>query len=163
MFNFLVTSMTDAWDFQAYEYDKSRFLEYTTSDIASKFQRLTSNQVEILKSYPCLFAYEGNDQEIRAGKLTNIIIRDTTIAIEFELNKDVKPFTFNDLKGIASLMDIRQWEMNRTHWAIKDANLYECLLKAGLIPIKNRTIRKISERADLFPEPDVEEMAISSV
>ena len=31
------------------------------------------------------------------------------------------------------MLDIRDWEMNRTHWAVKDENLFERLVAAGVL------------------------------
>ena len=45
MYNFLVTAREGAWDKTAYEYDRGRFLEYTSDDIASRFQELKEPQI----------------------------------------------------------------------------------------------------------------------
>ncbi|MDF7937140.1 hypothetical protein P4813_15150, partial [Listeria monocytogenes] len=58
MYNFLVTSREGAWE-SGYEYDKSRFLEYTNDDIAASFKELKEPQLKALMELPCLFAYEG--------------------------------------------------------------------------------------------------------
>ena len=59
MFNFLVTSKVGAWDHAGYEYERGRFLEYTSDDIAASFRELKAAQIKALVDLPCLFAYEG--------------------------------------------------------------------------------------------------------
>ena len=133
MYNFLVTAMEGAWDNQSYEIDKSRFLEYTTESIAELFKPINSNAIDALMSYPCIFAYEGYVQDMRVGKLTSIKDRGRRLFIEFEFYQNIPPIPFADIERIAHLLDIRDWEINRTHWAIKDEDLFERLVSAGLL------------------------------
>lgn len=133
MYNLLVTAHKGAWDQKSYEFDRSRFLEYTTESIAGIFQFLTQNLIENLKGYPCLFAYEGNEEDIRIGKFTSIEEKGRILSVEFELDQNIPPISFKEIKPITTSLDIRNWEMNRTHWAIKDKDLFECLEEAGIL------------------------------
>lgn len=133
MYNLLVTSKTGAWEQSFYEFDKSRFLEYTTESIAEAFKSLTPSLIETLKGYPCLFAYEGDREDLRVGRFTSIKERGRNLLIEFEFDHNIPPILFDAIKPIASLLDIRDWEMNRTHWAVKDENLFERLVTAGIL------------------------------
>lgn len=133
MYNLLVTARDGAWDEEFYELDKSRFLEYTNEDIASALKELNSSHIDNLKNYPSLFAYEGEDSDVRIGYLTSIKERGRNLMIEFEFEENIAPIPFERIKPIASLLDIRSWEMNRTHWAVKDEDLFEILQKKGII------------------------------
>jgi hypothetical protein len=133
MYNLLVTAIDGAWDKGFYEYDKSRFLEYTNEDIASVLNGLSESHIENLKSYPCLFAYEGEDSDARIGYLTAIKERGRNILIEFEFQQDIDPIPFGQIQPIAPLLDIRGWEMNRTHWAVKDEDLFARLRANGIL------------------------------
>lgn len=133
MYNLLVTARSGAWEQPFYEFDKSRFLEYTTASIAEAFKTLAPNLIETLKGYPCLFAYEGDEEDLRIGILTSIKERGRNLFIEFELDQNIPPIPFDAIKPIAPLLDIRDWEMNRTHWAVKDENLFERLVTAGIL------------------------------
>lgn len=140
MYNLLVTAREGAWDNGFYEYDKSRFLEYTNDTIASALNELSESHIENLKSYPCLFAYEGEDADVRIGYLTSIKERGRNILIEFEFQKDIDPIPFGTIQPIAPLLDIRSWEMNRTHWAVKDEELFERLRERGIIDYDKQII-----------------------
>lgn len=133
MYNLLVTAKRGAWDEPFYEFDKSRFLEYTTEPVAEAFKSLTPSLIEILKGYPCIFAYEGEDQDLRIGKLTSVKEKGRKLLIEFELDEDIPPIPFTEIEPIAPLLDIRDWEINRTHWAVKDEDLFGRLVTAGLL------------------------------
>jgi hypothetical protein len=133
MYNLLVTARDGAWDEGFYEFDKSRFLEYTTEGIASALKELSNSHIENLKSYPSLFAYEGEDFDVRIGYLTSIKESGRNVLIEFEFQQDIAPIPFYKIKPIAPLLDIRSWEMNRTHWAVKDEDLFERLRTRGIL------------------------------
>lgn len=133
MYNLLVTAREGAWDEKSYEFYRSRFQEYTTESIAAIFQSLTPDLIENLKGYPCLFAYGGDINELRIGKLNLIKERGRKIFIEFELNENLPPIPFERIKPLAMLLDFRNWKMNRTHWAVKDEGLFLRLKDAGII------------------------------
>ncbi|MBO9644308.1 MAG: FRG domain-containing protein [Pseudacidovorax sp.] len=134
MYNLLVTGKSDAWDAGIYEYDKSRFLEYTNDEIAARFKELKSRQLSSLKKFPCLFAYEADYAPARVGKITDIRDRGHSLVIEFELDQSLPPINLDKADAVKLRLDIRGWEMNRTHWAVKDAQLMETLRKHELIP-----------------------------
>jgi hypothetical protein len=135
MYNLIVTAAEGAWDKTFYKVDRSRFLEYTTDELASSFTKLTPIAVEMLKSIPCLFAYEeATGGGMRIGTLKEIKERGRDILIEFEFDESIPPLDYDDVKPIADLLDIRGWEMNRTHWAVKDEDLLGRLRTAALIP-----------------------------
>lgn len=146
MYNLLVTAMYGAWDKGFYEYDKSRFLEYTNDDIASVLKELSESHIENLKSYPCLFAYEGEDSDVRIGYLTAIRERGRNLLIEFEFQQDIDPIPFEQIQPIAPLLDIRGWEMNRTHWAVKDEDLFKRLRDRGILEPDKQTKTTKQER-----------------
>jgi len=145
MYNLLVSADEKAWDTPYYyEYDRSRFLEYTNDSIAKTFQYLTEENIEALKSYPCIFAYENTDLDVRIGTLKSIKERNRTIWIEFEFYEDIPPIPFYEIKPLAPYLDIRDWEMSRTHWAVKDEDLLDRL--QSILDLSHE------ERQDLYDE-----------
>ncbi len=136
MFNFLVTAKDGAWTLPAYTYERSRFLEYTSSEIADRFQELKEPQLSTLQGLPCLFAYEGKDEPMRVGRLKSIKLRNDgrTLYLVPELDPNIPPIAFGRIEPYQHALDIRDWELNRTHWAIKDEDLFEVLTTAGVIP-----------------------------
>ena len=143
MYNLLVTAEEGAWDRFFYEFDRSRFLEYTNDKVAKAFKGLTGKHIATLKSFPCVFAYEGTGNKVRIGYLKSIKEQGRSILIEYEFHPEIPEIPFSSLKPIAPLLDIRDWEMNRTHWAVKDENLFERLQAASLIkPDPDKTPKK---------------------
>jgi FRG domain len=150
LYNLFVTAQEGAWDAQGYEYDRGRFLEYTPDDVVASFKDLKSRQLDALQKLPCLFAYEGKEP-MRVGKLNSIKLRGRALLIEFELDKDIPPIAYDAIFPIRTLLDIRDWEMNRTHWAVKDEDLFARLRSAGLLP--QGTAQPPAPEARPDPEP----------
>ncbi|QLE97781.1 FRG domain-containing protein [Neptunomonas phycophila] len=146
MYNLLVTARDGAWNEESYEFDKSRFLEYTNEDIASALKELSSSHIENLKNYPSLFAYEGEDSDVRIGYLKSIQELGRNLLIEFEFEEYIAPIPFKQIKLVAPQLDIRSWEMNRTHWAVKDADLFEILRKRGILETERASRKSKQER-----------------
>ena len=151
MFNFLVTASEGAWDSPGYEYPRGRFLEYTSDEIAERFQQLKDLQLKALTELPCLFAYEGTEEPMRVGRLKVVKLRNTgsLLYIQPELDPQIPPIPFDRIKPLQVALDIRDWELSRTHWAIKDEDLFEVLRAAGLMP--GRTPSPKVSKADLPP------------
>lgn len=132
MYNLLVTSNVGAWDVSAYEFDRERFGEYTVETLRDRFKKLTAARIEELKSFPALFAYEGQMEIVRVGYIRRIKERGKSLLIEYEFEEDISPFKFSEIADLQVQLDIGKWEMNRTHWAVKDEDLFEILAAAGL-------------------------------
>lgn len=159
MYNFLVTAKPGAWENTWYEFDRSRVLEYTPDELISIFGDLASPQLDALKELPCLFAYEGSEP-MRVGKLINIKLRGRALVIEFELDNNIPPIPFERVKAIRGLLDIREWEMSRTHWAVKNEDLFDRLTRENLLP--NETVAQPSSPGDL-PQPKPANSEVASV
>jgi len=163
MYNLFVTAMEQAWDKPFYEYDRSRFLEYTNDKLVKYFKDLTNKKITLLESLPCLFAYEGTKSSVRIGKLKSIEERERTILIKYELYTDIPEIPFSSIEPIAKLLDIRDWEMNRTHWAVKDEDLIEILDSASLIKSNQIKPSPISRKIDDLTETDISLPKITSI
>ncbi|WP_430391676.1 FRG domain-containing protein [Dyella sp. 20L07] len=160
MYNLLVTGERNAWSRTTYEFDRSRFLEYTSDDIATRFKELTPDQVTVLKGIPSLFAYEGTSEPMRVGKLRNIAVNGRNVRIKFEFDEAIAPIPFELVKPLQLDLDIRAWELNRTHWAVKNENLLRHLRAAGLVPETVKVPGTAQEGPPLAPEQGV---AVGSV
>jgi len=154
MFNFLVTAAPGAWDKLSYEYPRGRFLEYTSDDIAASFRELKSQQLSALTGMPCLFAYEGTDEPMRIGRLKTVKLRENgrSLLVVPEIDQSIPPIPFDAIEPLQALLDIRGWELSRTHWAIKDEDLFQVLTEAG-IALNTAPPSKIS-KANLPPMAD---------
>jgi hypothetical protein len=161
MYHLLVTAEEGAWEEAFYEYDRSRFLEYTDEKTAKVFHKLTEKHIVTLLTWPCLFAYEGTKGDVRVGRLRTIKERGRSIRIEFRFSPGIPPIPFASIQPIAALLDIRDWEMNRTHWALKDEDLTQRLRDAGLI--QPGTDQSVPTPAVQLPDAATSSYAVSTV
>lgn len=107
--------------------DSSRFLEYTAPDVKEKVK----DNLFKTRDYPCLIMNEGNNPDIYLGRIIKIDVEGRYLIIYFNVINEVK-LKFSDIEPFVSKFDIRDWEISRTHWAVKDRNLDEALLSNDL-------------------------------
>ncbi|WP_404982770.1 FRG domain-containing protein [Cobetia marina] len=127
MYNLLVTANTKAWESNSYSFYKNRFLEFTNDDIYAVFKSFNKADMDKLKSYPCLFAYEGFKEGIKLGWLTDIEESSDSVIIEFEVIASIENSSLQGYSALLEDLDIRSWETHRTHWAVKDKDLFRVL------------------------------------
>ncbi|URW75919.1 TIR domain-containing protein [Sphingomonas donggukensis] len=132
MYNLFVSAGADAWNGQPWTIEIGRCVrEYTDKDITAKFGELDAVAIAELKLLPCIFAYEnGNNKNPNFGIITDVTRRAAQVRVEYELHP-VAPFlTWQDMDTLAFELDLSKWEMNRTHWAVKNLNLQQELARA---------------------------------
>lgn len=127
MYNFLVSGWEEEWQGAPSTFDLSRCVsqhEYTDKQIAEKYGSLDQAALAELTRLPCIFAYEAaRELDPKFGLIREVTVRRRQARIEYELIP-VQPFlTPADFDTLAFELDIGNWEMNRTHWAVKDVNL----------------------------------------
>jgi len=135
VYNLVMAFDSEAWTGRRYAISKDRFGEYTAEALKSRFQPLTAEAVEELSSLPTLFAYElQRELPARLGQVTRVRYSSRNeMRFEFSLFDEVEPISPEQLEDFAWDLDIGKWELNRTHWAIKDVNLFSVLKETGLV------------------------------
>lgn len=150
MFNFLVTASEGAWNGEPYFIDRSRFLEYTDDDTRFTFQSLSDDAKLQLTTFPTLFAYEDmHDEPARVGWIKDIHTRGSAVRVTYELSPEFPPISQQALGELVWELEIGAYELSRTHWAVKRANLIDTLQKAGLVP--EQKTAELQESIDLPP------------
>ena len=130
IYNLLISCDEDAWESNSFKLDRSRFLEYTDQDVKEKFTTLGTAEIDSIKNYPCIFAYEDVcKKDARIGYITDIMVRRDKIKITFQKGNVL---SLENLHALTFELDIRDLELNRTHWAIKRVNLNKELQVLGI-------------------------------
>lgn len=134
MYNLFVTADCDAWDGTPGIFDLSRCLrEYTDDKLKERYAQLSDENISQLQLYPCLFAYESAcDKPAKLGHLTRITKRGHRVRVEYAIETDSPELPSDDLARLEWDLDIGNWEMSRTHWALKDVDLHTVLSHAGI-------------------------------
>ena len=122
MYNLIVIGYDDeTWiENRSVSISYSRFLEYTDTEISKNIR----SDLKLIYEYPCLFMAEGKNSDVYLGRILKFNIVGRNVLINFDI-LDEAVLDFSAIEPYASDLDIRQWEINRTHWAVKNVNLYE--------------------------------------
>lgn len=129
-YNLIVYGDSEALNGEPLILDLSRCIrEYTDQEVKEKYSGLTEANIREIKRFPCIFAYENYcEQDPKFGLIRDVVTRKEKVKIEYELIELEKFISFKELNDMAFELDIGSWEMNRTHWAIKNVNLTKELL-----------------------------------
>ena len=138
MYNLLVSGNEDAWNGEPFVIERSRCVaaaEYTDHGIADRFADLDAERIRELRSLPCVFAYEtpcGKDPKF--GALGEVKPRvGGVLRIDYAI-MPCEPFaTAANLLSEKIALDIGEWELHRTHWAVKDVDLAQELGRLGIV------------------------------
>ena len=148
MYNLFVTGEFGYWErHRSYKLELSRTSEFLDPGILGKYRKCLSTR----KDLPCLFSYEGLEGHGRVGKLVSVREDDGVCTVEYQLTYALPPIpifskdTYLRL-GCVDRKRNQGWpEWERTHWAVKDIDLYnvvaeiygEKLLDANLLPVND--------------------------
>lgn len=131
MYNLLVRA--GGWSESRGEIDYSRMFEYTENYIRNRFITNDSIEIDSLIKMPCLFMqetwYDSSQQNARVGAIISAIKSGNVMRIEYAFDGSVPPLTNEQIKEVAREFDIAEFEFSRTHWAVKDIDLYKVLLR----------------------------------
>lgn len=134
MYNLLVSSDAGAWRGEEHIFDVGRCVrEYTEDSLIDTYGGWKPDQIEQLRSFPCIFAYEAvHELPPKFGLIKEIVKRGDKVRINYEI-QDVDPFlSAKRLGELGFELDITKWELNRTHWALKNVDLPKELVREGI-------------------------------
>ena len=133
MYNLLMTAESGAWQRPTWTIPSGRLFEHTHDAIKARFVSMDDRAIADLMGLPALFAYERYNREpARVGRITSIQRRASEIAISWSPDPQVAPIPPEVLETLLTELDIGKYEVNRTHWAVKDVDLGHVLQFSGL-------------------------------
>jgi hypothetical protein len=134
LFNLLISYNPETWDLSPYECDKSRaVVEYTADEISERYKFFDENAIEELKSFPTLFVTENEATESRIGYITNIKVINRSVVLDYELDPILPALPIGAIESMRVDIDLGEWELSRTHWAVKDEPIFDILIRHGYI------------------------------
>ena len=119
----------EQYEGDSFTIENGRIFEYTNTAVTQKFSQLTLEDIDEIISLPALFLpeYSDSNQDIKTGffgKLVEIDKRTGYTKLEFHKECEI------DLNSVVlrqADLKLEGWELSRTHWAIKRANLMDIL------------------------------------
>ena len=130
MYNLLVTSEPNYWSkYDHFKLGYDRFCEYTEEGIKSHFEADLNKLTEL----PCLFAYEGLNNNGSVGHIRSISKYHNNLEIEYFLDPELLKIPMDSEENLSQL----GYELNRSyfnenersHWAIKNIDLFKIISK----------------------------------
>ena len=109
-----------------------RLFEYTADAIEARFRTEAGVDFAALSRMPALFMHEthGNGEPFaRVGYITNAVRNGASIDIEYHFDQEVPPIPEAVLLDHGGELQLDDWEYSRTHWAIKDVDLYRFICR----------------------------------
>lgn len=110
-----------------------RILEYTDDSIIEKFRPNGQLDIDALISLPCLFVEETDtnsaNQVARVGSVYRARKNGPDLTIDFNYDQSLAPIPQEVLRDHAADFEMADFEFSRTHWAVKESNLFRILLK----------------------------------
>lgn len=134
MFNLLVKS--SPWAASRDMFWQSRVFEYTEPSIAASFQVNGVPDYQELKKLPALFVEEtsrSNAQWAHVGRIVDVRRHGTDdIAVEYFFDPAIPPISQAEMVRLAPMLGVPAnrygpASFSRTHWAVKDVDLYHLL------------------------------------
>lgn len=149
MYNLFVSSDTKDWRGKPFFLELGRCIrEYTDTKLTRRYGELNDIAVKELQRFPCVFAYEAiHNLSPKFGVILEVTRRQAQVRIEYEVIELDKFLSNQDLDDLAFDLDISDWELNRTHWALKDVNLAK-ELKSKDISLPN-WVRNVAKSVDI--------------
>lgn len=149
MYNLFVSGNSMAWRGKPFSLAIGRCIRgYSDTKIMRRYGELDENSINELQRFPCIFAYETVcNLPPKFGEILDITRQQTQVLIDYELIELDNFLSSQDLIDLALNLDILQWELNTTHWAVKDVDLAKELNVKGIsLPA---SIRRVGKSADV--------------
>lgn len=146
MFNLLVKG--NGWAVHRDTMYGERTFEYTEQHLIDRFRPDGQLDLTALTVLPTLFVEETSgrgDHVARVGMITRARMTGRDIALEYAYDPTVPPINNAILQRYAADFDIEDFQFSRTHWSIKDVDLFGVLFRR--LPPRRQT-SKVFRLAD---------------
>lgn len=130
MFNLIVRG--GRWAESRDTFMHGRTFEYTSDELVARFKPNGILDFAALRNLPTLFMEESwgaEPQFAKVGRIVEASESGGTISLEYFFDPEIAPISNEALERIARELDIADFEFSRTHWAIKNQDLFRVLLR----------------------------------
>lgn len=152
MFNLIVKG--SGWTEGRDTFSGSRIFEYTEDLLVDRFTPSGQLDLAALIQLPTIFVQETfgqGDQIARVGMIIRANMSGRDVALEYVYDPSVPPIPNRHFQTFAAELGIADFQFARTHWSIKDADLFRTLLR-HLQPRRSRpTVFQIADPEAIEP------------
>lgn len=128
MYHLLVKA--NGWNANRDTLDIARIFEYTDETIGDKLKSDSGFHITEIQKLPALFMtelYGEGPQYANLGYINRLVKRGREYQIDYEFETDVPKIPISDIERLAGDLLIQNFEFSRTHWAVKDVDLFKVL------------------------------------
>jgi hypothetical protein len=107
---------------------KERVVEYTDDAIRAYIAPGGTLDTSRLLNLPALVMPEigiGDPQSPRVGRIDYVKQSGKNYQFRFAASSAIPEIPLHRIEAAATRLDISEWELRRTHWAVKDVDLYD--------------------------------------
>ena len=134
MFNLLMSGNDESFQGQPWELERKRVFEYTNASVRDRFKELNPKQIKELCSIPALIAYErGVQKNAKIARIDKIQRLANNVRIAYTIIPRLPEILPDSIHSLQWELELDDWELNRTHWAVKDVDLARELIAAGIL------------------------------
>ena len=143
-------------------YSTSRFVEHTDEAVRQKFKDLTNESFLILRNFPCIICFENFKDFIAIAELQDVKLNEKNktitailklisekVEINLYIEETNKFLKICNLDELEKALNFDGWEKTRTHWAIKNSNLFEKLAPLDIFS-------NLEEIKETFPNQNID-------
>lgn len=141
------------WSAVDNDIDISRIFEHTENKLAERFKFEDDITFDNLMKLPCLLMKEGTDNQFAyVGHLKRARITGRSVTFECTLDTEIPMLKNSMIYSNRVQLDMRvDIEFHRNHWAVKDIDLYQFLLR-NVRPRRQRpSVFKIEDHENIDP------------
>jgi len=151
MFNLVMLSSD--WESGRAQLTEQRILEFTEPYIRQMFRTDNQLDLEALSRIPCLFMDEGiADEVVRVGRIVRARTQAREVLFEIVFDEEVPPLTNAFIYEHRMALNMPDdFEFSRNHWAVKDVDLYQFLLRSVRPRRQTPTVFQIPEHEKIEP------------
>lgn len=134
-------------------------LEFTDERLVTRFKPAGELDLAALTTLPTLFMQETYGTEnpmARVGTILRAYTDGRDISVEYVYDPEIPPIPNQTLKTYAGELGISEGQFNRTHWSVKDFDLFRTLLR-------HQQPRRVRPRVFTIADPEAVEPTLVSV
>lgn len=132
---------------------RGRVFEYTDDAIIKHFESDGTLNADRIISLPALFVSEttnkGDQQKARVGSVIRVQVLGNKVSIEYGLDEAIPPIANATLEKLSTELDIDSFEFFRTHWAIKNVDLFRILIRNQVAVVPSPKVFRLDKNEEI--------------
>jgi len=133
---------------------EARAFEYTEQVLIDRFKPTGQLDFVALAELPTLFVQETSglsSQVAHIGTITRARINGKDIVLDYAYDANIAAIPNEALQQVAAELDIENFQFSRTHWSIKNADIYRTLLKNSQPRRRQPSVFRLLEHETIEP------------